>query len=63
MLLRLCSICTSDFYNVLVTSYDDESYPQETRFMVSVDSFSSWLKDIDLKESEITICDIETISF
>lgn len=56
-------MCTSDYYNVLVTRYDDECIPHETRFMVSVDSFSSWLKGTDLKHSEVSIRDIETISF
>lgn len=54
---------TSDFYNVLVTRYGDDITPHEVRFMVSVDSFSSWLKAADLKHSEVCIRDIETLSF
>ncbi len=54
---------TSDFYNVLVTRYDDDCVPHEKRYMVSVDSFSLWLKGADLKHSEVTIRDIETLSF
>lgn len=53
---------TSDYYNVLVTRYDD-CVPHDQRFMVSVDSFSCWLKGADLKNSEVTIRDIETLSF
>ena len=62
-LLKLCSMVTSDYYNVLVIRYDDDCVPHEQRFMVSVDSFSSWLKCADLKHSEVTIRDIETLSF
>ena len=54
---------TSDYYNVLVTRYDDDCVPHEQRFMVSVDSFSCWLKGADLKHCEVAIRDIETLSF
>lgn len=54
---------TSDFYNVLVTRYDDHCDAHEQRFMISVDSFPSWLKAADLKHCEVSIRDIETLSF
>ena len=54
---------TSDFYNVLITRYDDDFVPHEQRYMVSVDSFSCWLKGADLKHCEFNIRDIETLSF
>ena len=54
---------TSDFYNVLVTYYDDDCDSHDVRYMVSVDSFSCWLKSVNLKHSEVNIRDIETLSF
>lgn len=56
-------LLNDSFYNVLVTRYDEVSKPFESRWFVSVDSFSVWLKTIDLQHSEVTIRDIEEINF
>ncbi len=61
---------TSDYYNVLVSRFGDDCKLHEKKFMVSVDFFSSWLKDYisglqdyNLKNCEVTIRDIQTLSF
>ena len=51
------------YYNVLVTRYDDDSVPSESRWFVAVNRFNDWLHLIDLKHSEVTIRDIEVIHF
>lgn len=52
------------YFNILVTRYDDDSKPSESRWMVSVDSLSDWLRLVDyLKHCEVTIRDIEEIHF
>lgn len=51
------------FYNVLVTRYDDDSVPSESRWFVAVNYFNDWLHSVDLKHSEVTIRDLEDIHF
>lgn len=51
------------YYNVLVTRYDDDCVPSESRWFVAVNRFNDWLRSVDLKHSEVTIRDIEDIQF
>jgi hypothetical protein len=51
------------YYNILVTRYDEDSKPCESRWMVFHDSLSLWLSQLDLHISEVTIRDIEVINF
>ena len=51
------------YYNILVTRYDEDSKPSESRWMVSMDAISAWLHSVDLQHSEVTIRDIEVINF
>lgn len=51
------------YYNILVTRYDEDSKPFESRWMVSMDAFPAWLHSVDLQHSEVTIRDIENINF
>ena len=51
------------YYNILVTRYDEDSKPSDSRWMVSMNAFPAWLHSIDLQYSEVTIRDIEDINF
>lgn len=51
------------YYNILVTRYDEDSKPSESRWMVSMGALSAWLHSVDLQHSEVTIRDIEDINF
>lgn len=51
------------YYNILVTRYDGDSKPSDSRWMVSVDALSVWLHSVDLQHSEVVIRDIEDIYF
>ena len=57
-------VLKDSYYNVLLTRYGNEDGKVvEARFMVSVSALGDWLTFADLSCCEVTIRDVETLSF